>query len=91
MADLKFNRIVLKLSGEALAGDQGYGIDPETIQSIAQQIKCVHELGVELCLVVGGGNIWRGLSGSAKGIYENLMFWKIVNHIVANCEFTPQI
>lgn len=68
MADLKFNRIVLKLSGEALAGDQGYGIDPETIQSIAQQIKCVHELGVELCLVVGGGNIWRGLSGSAKGM-----------------------
>lgn len=68
MADLKFNRIVLKLSGEALAGDQGYGIDPETIQSIAQQIKSVHELGVELCLVVGGGNIWRGLSGSAKGM-----------------------
>ena len=68
MTDLKFNRIVLKLSGEALAGDQGYGIDPETIQSIAQQIKSVHELGVELCLVVGGGNIWRGLSGSAKGM-----------------------
>ncbi|MGI5824319.1 MAG: UMP kinase [Bacillota bacterium] len=68
MTDLKFNRIVLKLSGEALSGKQGYGIDPETIQSIAQQIKSVHELGVELCLVVGGGNIWRGLSGSAKGM-----------------------
>ena len=68
MADLKFNRIVLKLSGEALAGEQGYGIDPETIQSIAQQVKRVHELGVELCLVVGGGNIWRGLAGSAKGM-----------------------
>ena len=68
MADLKFNRIVLKLSGEALSGKQGYGIDPETILSIAHQIKSVHELGVELCLVVGGGNIWRGLSGSAKGM-----------------------
>ncbi len=68
MADLKFNRIVLKLSGEALSGKQGYGIDPETIFSIAHQIKSVHELGVELCLVVGGGNIWRGLSGSAKGM-----------------------
>jgi uridylate kinase len=68
MTDLKFNRIVLKLSGEALAGKQGYGIDPDTILSIARQIKSVHELGVELCLVVGGGNIWRGLSGSAKGM-----------------------
>ena len=68
MADLKYRRIVLKLSGEALSGKQGYGIDPETIFSIAHQIKSVHELGVELCLVVGGGNIWRGLSGSAKGM-----------------------
>ncbi len=68
MADIKYKRIVLKLSGEALSGSQGYGIDPETIRSIAQQIKSVHELGVELCLVVGGGNIWRGLSGSAQGM-----------------------
>ncbi len=68
MANLKYNRVVLKLSGEALAGAQGFGIDPETIQSIAQQIKDVCALGLEVALVVGGGNIWRGASGSAKGM-----------------------
>ncbi|MBQ3199516.1 MAG: UMP kinase [Firmicutes bacterium] len=68
MTNLKYNRVVLKLSGEALAGAQGFGIDPETIQSIAQQIKDVCALGLEVALVVGGGNIWRGASGSAKGM-----------------------
>lgn len=65
---LKYKRVVLKLSGEALAGEQGFGIDPVTIQNIAQQIKEVCELGLEPALVVGGGNIWRGASGSAKGM-----------------------
>lgn len=64
----KYKRVVLKLSGEALAGDKGFGIDPMVIQSIARQIKEVVELGVELAIVVGGGNIWRGLAGSAKGM-----------------------
>ncbi|WP_026105038.1 UMP kinase [Halalkalibacterium ligniniphilum] len=64
----KYNRVVLKLSGEALAGEQGYGIDPEVIQSIASQIKEIVELGVEVAVVVGGGNIWRGMAGSAKGM-----------------------
>ena len=68
MNDLKYKRVVLKLSGEALAGAQGFGIDPLTIQSIAQQIKDVCALGLETALVVGGGNIWRGASGSAKGM-----------------------
>lgn len=68
MPDLKYKRIVLKLSGEALAGNVGYGIDPETIQSIAMQIKEVYDMGVELSLVVGGGNIWRGIAGSSKGM-----------------------
>lgn len=68
MNDLKYKRVVLKLSGEALAGAQGFGIDPVTIQSIAQQIKDVCALGLETALVVGGGNIWRGASGSAKGM-----------------------
>jgi uridylate kinase len=63
-----FKRVVLKLSGEALAGQQGYGIDSNTITSIAQQVKSVHELGVEVAVVCGGGNIWRGIAGSAKGI-----------------------
>lgn len=64
----KYKRIVLKLSGEALAGDNGYGIDPEVISSIANQIKEVVDLGVEVAVVVGGGNIWRGIAGSAKGM-----------------------
>lgn len=68
MAQRKYNRVVLKLSGEALAGEVGYGIDPMVIQSIAKQIKEVVELEVEVAIVVGGGNIWRGLAGSSKGM-----------------------
>ncbi|SFE38509.1 UMP kinase [Alteribacillus iranensis] len=64
----KYNRVVLKLSGEALAGSQGYGIDPDVIQSIASQIKEIVNLDVEVAVVVGGGNIWRGMAGSAKGM-----------------------
>ncbi|MFB5660536.1 UMP kinase [Alteribacillus sp. HJP-4] len=64
----KYNRVVLKLSGEALAGQQGYGIDPIVIQSIASQIKEIVELDVEVAVVVGGGNIWRGLAGSSRGM-----------------------
>ncbi len=64
----KFRRVVLKLSGEALAGSQGYGIDPETVENIARQIKEVNETGLEVAVVNGGGNIWRGLSGSAQGM-----------------------
>ncbi|HZG15112.1 MAG TPA: UMP kinase [Candidatus Bathyarchaeia archaeon] len=63
-----YKRVVLKLSGEALAGDVGYGIDPKVIFSIANQIKEIVELGVQVAVVVGGGNIWRGLSGSSKGM-----------------------
>jgi len=63
-----YKRIVLKLSGEALAGQMGYGIDAGMIATIAEQVKEVVELGVEVAVVVGGGNIWRGISGSAKGI-----------------------
>lgn len=63
-----YKRIVLKLSGEALAGDVGYGIDPKVIFSYANQIKEIVEMGVQVAIVVGGGNIWRGLSGSSKGM-----------------------
>ncbi|WP_332690268.1 UMP kinase [Halalkalibacter lacteus] len=63
-----YNRVILKLSGEALAGEQGYGIDPIVIQSVAKQIKEIVELEVEVAVVVGGGNIWRGMAGSAKGM-----------------------
>ncbi|WP_342753335.1 UMP kinase [Shouchella clausii] len=63
-----YNRVVLKLSGEALAGEQGYGIDPTVIQSIAKQIKEITELNIEVAVVVGAGNIWRGMAGSAQGM-----------------------
>lgn len=63
-----YKRILLKLSGEALAGDQGYGIDPKVIAGIADEIKGVVELGVEVALVIGGGNIFRGLSAAACGM-----------------------
>ncbi|MEX2462237.1 MAG: UMP kinase [Paenibacillaceae bacterium] len=68
MEQPKYKRIILKLSGEALAGQLGYGIDSQTIVSIAEQVKKVHELKIEIAIVVGGGNIWRGIAGSAKGI-----------------------
>jgi len=64
----KYRRVVLKLSGEALAGSQGYGIDPDVVNNIAKQIKEVVELRVQVAVVVGGGNIWRGIAGSAKGM-----------------------
>lgn len=64
----RYNRIVLKLSGEALAGDLGYGIDPKVIFSIANQIKEIVEFGIQVAIVVGGGNIWRGVAGSAQGM-----------------------
>ncbi|MNJ33673.1 UMP kinase [Paenibacillus bouchesdurhonensis] len=63
-----FKRVVLKVSGESLAGQNGYGIDAGTISSIAEQVKEVVELGVQVAIVCGGGNIWRGIAGSAKGI-----------------------
>ncbi|WP_215141578.1 UMP kinase [Exiguobacterium qingdaonense] len=64
----KYKRIVLKLSGEALAGDQGYGIDPNIVNSISSQIKELIEMGVEVAVVVGAGNIWRGKTGSELGM-----------------------
>ena len=62
---MKFKRILLKLSGEALMGEQNYGIDTNIAESVAKEIKAVHELGVEVAVVVGGGNIFRGVSKSA--------------------------
>jgi len=66
--ELKYKRIVLKVSGEALAGDQGYGISPEVIRFVAGEIEAVHALGVQIAVVVGGGNIFRGLAATAAGM-----------------------
>jgi uridylate kinase len=59
---------MLKISGEALMGDQGFGLHPPTVQRIAREVKSVHDMGVEICMVIGGGNIFRGLQGSAQGM-----------------------
>ena len=63
----RYKRILLKLSGESLMGKQGYGIDSQRLQDYAQQIKEIHEMGVQIGIVIGGGNIFRGLSGASKG------------------------
>ncbi|HPD92262.1 MAG: UMP kinase [Rhodobacter sp.] len=63
-----YRRVMLKISGEALMGDQGFGLHPPTVQRIAHEVKAVHDDGVEVCMVIGGGNIFRGLSGSAQGM-----------------------
>ena len=63
-----YRRVMLKISGEALMGDQGYGLHPPTVERIAAEVKAVHDLGVEICMVIGGGNIFRGLQGSAQGM-----------------------
>jgi uridylate kinase len=63
-----FRRVMLKISGEALMGDQGFGLHPPTVERIAREVKSVHDMGVEICMVIGGGNIFRGLQGSAQGM-----------------------
>ncbi len=68
MSDLRFKRILLKLSGEALAGQQGQGINPQVIKQIAQDVAEAYRAGVQIGLVIGGGNIFRGVSASAQGM-----------------------
>lgn len=68
MTTPQYKRIVLKLSGEALAGEQGFGLSPAIIKSVAEQVKEVVDLGIEVAVVVGGGNIWRGKVGSEMGM-----------------------
>ena len=68
MVEPKYKRVVLKLSGEAMAGQSGFGIDPATIKEMVKEIKEVHALGVEIAIIVGGGNIWRGITGAEMGM-----------------------
>ena len=65
---MKFKRILLKLSGEALMGNQGHGIDPGVVSMIADQVKTISQMGVQVGLVIGGGNIFRGVAGATKGM-----------------------
>ena len=63
-----YSRIIVKLSGESLAGNQGFGLDFQVVARIAEEIKAVFDAGVEVCVVVGGGNIWRGAAASERGM-----------------------
>jgi len=63
-----YKRVLLKVSGEALMGDREYGLDPETVDRVAAEVQAVVALGIEVCLVIGGGNIFRGISGAAQGM-----------------------
>ena len=64
----RYRRVLLKLSGEGLMGEREYGLDPAMVTMVAQEVKAVHEMGVQVCLVIGGGNIFRGVSGAAAGM-----------------------
>lgn len=68
MAAPRFKRILLKLSGEVLMGDGQFGIDTDTVARVAEEVKAAKDTGLELCLVIGGGNIFRGMAGAAKGM-----------------------
>jgi uridylate kinase len=68
MAELRYKRVLLKISGEALMGSREFGLDPEIVHRIASEIKAAVGLGAELCLVIGGGNIFRGIAGAAQGM-----------------------
>ena len=67
-ASTSFHRVLLKLSGEALLGDREYGIDPKTVLAVSREVLAVHDAGTELAIVVGAGNIYRGMSAAAEGM-----------------------
>ena len=85
MSTKKYKRVVLKLSGESLAGEQGFGINPAVVEDIAAQIQAVREEGIDCAVVVGGGNIWRGLAGSAKGMDRATADYMGMLATVMNC------
>ncbi|MBP8950194.1 MAG: hypothetical protein KBG73_15230, partial [Candidatus Promineofilum sp.] len=67
MSDVRYKRILLKMGGEALAGQGEFGIEPQRAAEVAQVVKDVHDLGVQVALVIGGGNLWRGSVGTQYG------------------------
>jgi uridylate kinase len=68
MADLKYRRVLLKLGGESLAGPDGFGIDPVEAEAIAARVKAVHAMGIQVAIVIGAGNLWRGKQGLERGM-----------------------
>ena len=91
----EFNRITIKLSGEALMGNQGFGITPEMISYVAHEIEKVYKLGVQVSIIVGGGNIFRGVAGSAAGMdrasADNMGMLATVVNSLALCDALEQI
>ena len=79
MVEPKYKRILIKLSGEALAGEKGVGIDIQTVQKMAEEIKEVHDLGVQIALVIGGGNLWRGEPAAEAGMdrVQARLYWYV--------------
>lgn len=82
---MKYKRILLKLSGEALAGNNGFGIDGEVLNTVATEIKGLHDAGVEIAIVVGGGNIHRGVSGATSGMDRSTSDYMGMMATVINC------
>lgn len=68
MSEYKYNRVLLKLSGEALMGEGQYGVDPKVVDHLAEEIRVIHDAGIQVAIVVGGGNIFRGVAGAAGGM-----------------------
>ena len=68
MAEMLYRRVLLKLSGEVLAGEQGFGIDPIKADYLANEVKSIHDLGIEIGLIIGAGNIFRGMQAASKGM-----------------------
>lgn len=85
MSKPQYKRVLLKLSGEALMGDQSFGLKPEVVDKIAQDIKCAVNLGTELCIVIGAGNIFRGVSGAAQGMDRATADYMGMLGTVINC------
>ena len=75
MSDVRYKRILLKMGGEALAGQGEFGIEPQRAAEVAQVVKDVHDLGVQAALVIGGGNLWRGSVGTQYGMERSTARW----------------
>ena len=88
---MNYKRVLLKISGEALAGDQGFGINPIVVKDIAQQIKDAKDLGVEIAIVCGGGNIWRGKTGADMGMERASADYMGMLATVMNCIYVSEI
>lgn len=82
---MKYQRVLLKLSGEALAGDKGFGIDGDMLNKIAREVSAIHELGCEVAVVIGGGNIHRGLAGATDGMDRSTSDYMGMMATVINC------